>query len=903
MCIFCLNDAPHYALGPFDGGRFDGPGRSIFNGTIITEDADAPATADTRVSIEPEETFEGTIDTSDDVDQIRVWLEQGATYQIDLTGRDNGANGPLPDTTLTLRDNVGIYIAENDDGGDALEARLLHTAAYTGWHVLQAEGFNTETGDYALTVVQQSFAARDENLGDAEGNDTTDYFLAEGTKFIGAYDFRGDIDWVEIFLEAGNIYRFTVDGDGDGWPEALDPQLWLFDDTGTQLAYDDDDFFDDNAVFTYAVEETGTYYLSTSHAQDAGTGFYDIEFFQVVLNYQNEYVDETFDAAASTSTAETISVGGTYGGVIDRLSDEDWLAVTLQAGETYSLRVEDHWWFWDTLHDPHLALHDSSGTLIEADDNDGPGADAAIQFTPDTSGTYYMAISSAEDGGTGIGYYEVSVRDEATAADPMNAIDWGTGTLPTDGSPVQVFFSPSQWFVSPDAETQIRLSDYTEQEITFFMEALDTISAFTPLTFAQTSSAFDADMIVGKSDLKGFSGFANPPGSGWLPESAIVMDDWEGYWTQNLMQTGSFTHATILHEAGHALGLAHPHDTGGNSEIMRGVLSSNATGGDIAFDLNQFPFTIMSYNQVWDGLDAIPSFSDGIGGLGTFGALDIAALQTLYGTAEHKTGNTTYRLTQNDWFETIWDTGGTDTIRAGGTTDAVIDLTAATLDYSATGGGVVSYQSGAFGGFTIAAGVQIERAFGARGDDTITGNALDNHLRGSNGMDTLIGNDGADLLEGGRGLDTLIGGEGADTIRGGAGGDTIYGNVAGDLLLGNAGNDTIYGGNGGDTIDGGRGNDVIEGGTGNDTLQGGAGADVFVFADGDGTDTILAFQDIDLIDLTAYGTALSFGDLAISSETPDAARITIAGSSTVLEFADLRTLLADYHFDFADAVA
>ena len=48
-------------------------------------------------------------------------------------------------------------------------------------------------------------------------------------------------------------------------------------------------------------------------------------------------------------------------------------------------------------------------------------------------------------------------------------------------------------------------------------------------------------------------------------------------------------------------------------------------------------------------------------------------------------------IADDAFYQTIWDTGGTDTIAYGGTLNAQIDLTAATLDYTPTGGGVVSF--------------------------------------------------------------------------------------------------------------------------------------------------------------------------------------------------------------------
>ncbi len=95
----------------------------------------------------------------------------------------------------------------------------------------------------------------------------------------------------------------------------------------------------------------------------------------------------------------------------------------------------------------------------------------------------------------------------------------------------------------------------------------------------------------------------------------------------------------------------------------------------------------------------------------------------------------------------IWDTGGVDMIRYGGLADVTIDLTAATLDYSPSGGGMISWADGVLGGFTIANGVVIENAKGGSGNDSITGNDAANSLIGLNGRDTLAGGDGADTAQ------------------------------------------------------------------------------------------------------------------------------------------------------------
>lgn len=86
--------------------------------------------------------------------------------------------------------------------------------------------------------------------------------------------------------------------------------------------------------------------------------------------------------------------------------------------------------------------------------------------------------------------------------------------------------------------------------------------------------------------------------------------------------------------------------------------------------------------------------------------------------------------------------------------------------------------------------------------------------------------------------DVLTGTNNNDTLVGRGGNDTLYGGSGNDLLSGGPDNDALYGQAGNDTINAGTGDDYLSGGVGDDYLFGGSGRDTFVFAAGDGDDTI-----------------------------------------------------------------
>jgi serralysin len=305
----------------------------------------------------------------------------------------------------------------------------------------------------------------------------------------------------------------------------------------------------------------------------------------------------------------------------------------------------------------------------------------------------------------------------------------------------------------------------------------------------------------------GVLGMAMPPGESSSPfAQGDVLINWEPY-QYNIdaaLLVGGYSYYTFIHEIGHALGLAHPHDHGGSSSVFPGVYGPEDFGN---LNLNQFLTTVMSYVDIQSPYS--PGYDANWGFAGGPMAFDIAAIQHIYGiNRTYNTGNNVYSLPSfngvGTYWSSIWDAGGTDTISGQGASNSVIiNLNNATLvNNDPNAGGFISQVVGIKGGFTIAnsqGGIcVIENAIGGIYNDTLTGNNYNNYLFGDAGNDVISGEGGNDSLNGGAGNDTLYGGVGNDTLNGAAGNDTLYGGAGNDTLNGGAGNNTLYGGAGND---------------------------------------------------------------------------------------------------------
>ncbi len=585
----------------------------------------------------------------------------------------------------------------------------------------------------------------------------------------------------------------------------------------------------------------------------------------------NTRVNESGDAAASTATTAVASVGQEFWGTLGTRTDQDWIRVELEAGETYVFTV------WGTngsangVDDTILTLYDASGVQIDQND-DVNAADqtyfSRVTYTPSSNETVYLGVESYDSSEAGDYILEVATN--------VFTIDQIVNQLAEHGwgIPAPIAFG--------DSSITVDLTALTAAGQQLARWALEMWESMTTLEFTEVSS--NADITFDDADANGayarLDDFDSSSGELYATTVNIGTNWINRYGTQ----IGSYSFLTYLHEIGHALGLGHG-----------GAYDGAATYGvDNHYVNDSYQATIMSYfdlvdNTYVDGSDYLPV---------TPMIADIAAVWQLYGTpTDVNSGNTTWGANSNvgglfgtlmgilfdgdadtdNIFNgdlvglTIVDTGGTDTVDLSTVSaDQIIDLNE----------GGISDIAGYEGNAVVSLGSEIENAIGGSGIDQILGNDLNNSISGADGADIIRGAEGADLIFGGAGDDTIFGGRHADAIESSVGNDVISGDGGYDSIRAGSGDDTVFGGKGRDTVWLGNGDDVFEdgtdlnnrhsydtvyGGKGHDTISGGGGADrLFGGADADeiygglGADRISGGSGYDLI-RAGQGNDLVYG--------------------------------------------
>ena len=192
----------------------------------------------------------------------------------------------------------------------------------------------------------------------------------------------------------------------------------------------------------------------------------------------------------------------------------------------------------------------------------------------------------------------------------------------------------------------------------------------------------------------------------------------------------------LLHELGHALGLKHPHDSGG---------TGRPTFSDIGFgNFDRDDYTVMSYNEQFDDILNAPR---------DFMVADLVALMYLYGVNDDVNiyGSSGTPELRQTYFNTT-DTGTVFTVDTHSSVEVALPYLQITDLVDIEIGWIASKSTGATSWLMGNFNSVICRS----GDDTIFGNDADNIIEAGSGDDYIEGWRGDDILHGMSGADTFV---------------------------------------------------------------------------------------------------------------------------------------------------
>ena len=339
----------------------------------------------------------GELETRGDVDWIKVRLQAGKTYRIDLEGVPTRA-GTLDDPKLLgVHDyRTRLLPDTGDDGGIGYNSRLFFSADRYGDYFIAVGARGNGKGTYKLLVEEVSVDDYpDGRLGG----------LGIEAPARGEIELPGDRDRFEVRLEAGRTYRIEIDGSPVA-ARQMAGRLYALrdaeDNLVTAITRDGD------TRLYVRPSADGVYTIEAGSASDSvrNTGSYSLSMQDVTR------VDDHTSAGDSV-----VTVGGSLSGEVEKPGDSDWFALTLDAGALYQVEVQGRDSGRGTLADPLLfGIYADNGAggpgrrVADSGDNDsGAGADSLVLFRAPEAGVWYLGAGSNFTSGTGT--YTVSVRE------------------------------------------------------------------------------------------------------------------------------------------------------------------------------------------------------------------------------------------------------------------------------------------------------------------------------------------------------------------------------------------------------------------------------------------------------------------------------------------------------------
>lgn len=218
-----------------------------------------------------------------------------------------------------------------------------------------------------------------------------------------------DRDWFKINLQQGTSYTFDLSGKQSGGgtlDTTVNCNITLNDSDGTFLGAALNGGPGGDPRMVYTATTSGVYYVG---AFGAGAGSYTIKAAMSASVVQDDY-------GAEAGVRGLLEIGKQISGHLEYSQDLDWFGVFLKDGTTYDFELLGaHSLGSSAIAAPRLTILSAAGfNLSDATASGSTAADAHLQFTPFTTGYYYLEASDVQQG---TGAYTIMASAQAYTDD------------------------------------------------------------------------------------------------------------------------------------------------------------------------------------------------------------------------------------------------------------------------------------------------------------------------------------------------------------------------------------------------------------------------------------------------------------------------------------------------------
>lgn len=247
----------------------------------------------------------------------------------------------------------------------------------------------------------------------------------DGTAQAGIIDYAGDVDWLRFLAADQHLYQLEVRAQSTviNWNVAAELYTGgsALGGTGWSLSAAGGPPGNWAALRYYVPSGSGGDLHVRVNGYPGSAGPYEVRVTDLGIAAGDDHGNDCMSASPVATD------GTVYGAIIDPGTDEDWLAVSAQAGYRYeltSLVASASFQAFTT------ALDDDCATILG---EWGPGFQNELSFITPATSTYYLRVAS---GSTQVGHLAVGVTDRGPQVDDHSGRQSAATPIATDGTVV-----------------------------------------------------------------------------------------------------------------------------------------------------------------------------------------------------------------------------------------------------------------------------------------------------------------------------------------------------------------------------------------------------------------------------------------------------------------------------------